>query len=302
MILSFHPHVRGDVNLRLSFKGLFTNGQTQAMASAHGVVVPQRIKPLQYAFCRDHCPNLFPDYTYRFGFEGKYANIHLFRRFTAPHPETVCYESVDDFKVRHDKNKESHLPFPFVLKGDEGGGGWAVFLVRDRHELRQGLKRLADVSVHATRRFIAQAFVPHQGRDLRVVVIGNIIKAYWRCQRDPGEFRNNVGRGAVIRHHLDPELTAKGIQCVSDFCSKTGINLAAFDVLFDRSRPQPEPLLSEINFVFGRKGLGGSERFRELLNEAVQEWTRGRSATTGRNGSLRRVHGRGQHNPSLSLD
>ncbi len=275
MILSFHPHVRGHVNLRLPLKGLFTNRQIQAMASAHAVVVPQRIKSLQYAFCRACCSNLFPDYTYRFGFEGKYANIQLFRRFTAAHPETVCYESVDDFKVRHDKKKEPYLPFPFVLKGDEGGGGWAVLLVRDRHELRQQLRRVADMSVHATRRFIAQAFVPHQGRDLRVVVIGKIIKAYWRCQHDPGEFRNNVGRGAVIRHHLDLELTGKGIQCVSDFCSKTGINLAAFDVLFDRSRPQPKPLLSEINFVFGRKGLGGSERFRELLNEAVQQWARG---------------------------
>lgn len=275
MILSFHPRVRGDVNLRLTLKGLPTNRQTQAIASARGVVVTQTIKSHQYAFCRARCPNLFPDYTYRFGFEGKYANIALFRKFNAPHPETTCYESVNDFKVRHDKNKDPRLPFPLVLKADEGGGGWRVFLVRDPHELRQGLKILADVSVHATRRFIAQAFVPHEGRDLRVVVIGKIIKAYWRCQHDPGEFRNNVGRGAVIRHHLDPELTRKGVRCVKDFCSKTGINLAAFDVLFDRSRPAPEPLLSEINFVFGRKGLGGSEHFRELLNEAVRQWARG---------------------------
>jgi len=275
MILSFHPRVRGDVNLRLTLKGLFTDTQAQAIASAHGVVVPQRIKSHQYQFCRARCPNLFPDYTYRFGFEGKYANIQLFRKFTAPYPETSCYESVHDFKRRHDENKEPHLPFPFVLKGDEGGGGWAVFLVRDRHELRERLKRLADVTVHATRRFIAQAFVPHEGRDLRVVVIGKIIKAYWRCQNDPQEFRNNVGRGAVIRDHLDPALTAKGIRCVREFCSKTGINLAAFDVLFDRSRPKPKPLLSEINFVFGRKGLGGSECFRELLNDAVREWAKG---------------------------
>jgi len=270
MIVSFHPHVRGDVNLRLTLKGLFTDTQAQAIASAHAVVVPQRVKSHQYRFCRARCPNLFPDYTHRFGFEGKYANIQLFRKFTAPHPETSCYESVDDFKVRHDENKEPRLPFPFVLKADEGGGGWAVFLVRDRHELRQRLSSLADVG----RRFIAQAFVPHEGRDLRVVVIGKIMKAYWRCQNDPEEFRNNVGRGAVIREHLDPALTAKGIRCVSDFCSETGINLAAFDVLFDRSRPQPEPLLSEINFLFGRKGLGGSERFRQLLNEAVGEWAR----------------------------
>ena len=166
------------------------------------------------------------------------------------------------------------MPFPFVLKGDRGGGGWAVFLIRNEYDLVTRLEILADEYLHATKRFIAQAYVPHGGRDLRVVVIGSIIKAYWRCQYKPGEFRNNVGRGAVINYDLDPELTKRGMRSVEDFCSKTGINLAAFDVLFDRSQPEPEPLLSEINFLFGRKGLGGSPRFYELLNQAVQQWAR----------------------------
>ena len=167
------------------------------------------------------------------------------------------------------------MPFPFVLKGDEGGGGWAVFLVRSEAELMKWLEVLGNEQVHAARCFIAQVFVPHEGRDLRVVVIGKVIRAYWRCQYKPGEFRNNVGRGAVIKYDLDPALAKKGIRCVEDFCRKTGINLAAFDVLFDRSQPQPEPLLSEINFVFGRKGLGGTPRFYELLNQAVQQWAMG---------------------------
>jgi ribosomal protein S6--L-glutamate ligase len=283
MILSFHPRVRADVNLRLPFQGLFSPSQAQALASARAVVVPQRIKAHQYRYCRNCCANLFPDYAYRFGFEGKVANVALFRKFNAPHPETHCYLSVDDFN--RGRHKERHPPFPWVIKGDQGGGGWAVFLVRDDHDLKKCLERLADVTRHPTRRFIAQAFVPHEGRDLRVVVIGKRIKAYWRLQSDPKEFRNNVGRGAAIRHHLDPGLTEKGIRCVRDFCSKTGINLAAFDVLFDRTRRQPEPLLSEINFVFGRKGLGGSKRFRQLLNEAVQQWAEevmARSSNPGR--------------------
>ena len=274
MILSFHPRVKGDVNLRLTLKGLFSDKETRLIASASAIVVTQSIKPNQYEFCRRHCANLFPDYTNRFGFEGKYGNIQLFRKFHVPHPETTCYKSVEDFKLRHFKNHERLMPFPFVLKGDRGGGGWAVFLIRNEHDLMTRLEILSDEYLHATRRFIAQAYVPHGGRDLRVVVIGSIIKAYWRCQHKPGEFRNNVGRGAVINYHLDPELTEKGMSCVEDFCSKTGINLGAFDVLFDRSRPKPEPLLSEINFLFGRKGLGGSPRFYDLLNQAVQQWAR----------------------------
>jgi ribosomal protein S6--L-glutamate ligase len=103
-------------------------------------------------------------------------------------------------------------------------------------------------------------------------MIGKRAKAYWRCQHKQGEFRNNIGRGAVVNHDLDPELKEKGIRCVAGFCRKTGINLAAFDVLFDRSLPEPEPLLSEINFLFGRRGLGGSGPFHELLNQAVEHW------------------------------
>jgi ribosomal protein S6--L-glutamate ligase len=134
------------------------------------------------------------------------------------------------------------------------------------------LNRLDDMRLHPTRRFIVQEYVSHGGSDLRVVVIGGISKAYWRCQLKPGEFRNNVGRGAVINHELEPELRDEGVSCVECFCAKSGINLAAFDVLFDRSQSQPKPLLSEINFLFGRKGVGGSPRFYELLNEAVRQW------------------------------
>ncbi len=274
MILSFNGRVKGDINLRLSVKGLFTETQAQAISSARAVVVTQSIKPHQYEFCRVRCSHVFPDYTHRFGFEGKYGNNVLFQRFNAPHPATCLYESVEDFESRHFKTGEPLLPFPLVLKSDGGGGGWGVLLARNRGELMARLQSLGDVGRHPARRFIVQAFVHHKGRDLRVVVMGNNMKAYWRCQQRPGEFRNNVGRGAVIHDHLDPELTKKGTRCVGDFCSKTGINLAAFDVLFDRTRPDPEPLLSEINFFFGRKGLGGSRRFYELLNQAVQQWAR----------------------------
>ncbi len=272
MILSFHGHVKGDINLRLKIKGLFTEQEAKTIASAQAVIVPQSIKPQQYESCLTLCRHIFPNYACRFGFEGKYANIQLFRKFDVSHPVTTCYESVEEFSARHFMRHEPLLPFPFVLKGNEGGGGWAVFLVTNQRELTERLQVLANTNRHPTKRFIAQAFVPHGGRDLRVVVIGKHVKAYWRCQCDPEEFRNNVGRGALVVHHLDPELKSKGIRCVTDFCSKTGINLAAFDVLFNRSEEDPEPLLSEINFIFGRKGIGGSERFHRLLNQAVQAW------------------------------
>jgi len=272
MILSFHPRVKGDVNLRLTLKGLFSDEEAKVIASCRAAIVTQSIKAHQYAACKEYCPNLFPDYTHRFGFEGKYGNIDLFRRFNAPHPETARYKSVEDFRFSHFKNQEPIMPYPLVLKGDRGGGGWAVFLVENERDLMMRLDILADESLHPTKRFIAQEYVPHGGTDLRVVVIGDTSHGYWRCQLKPGEFRNNVGRGAVINYDIDPELRDEGISCVEYFCSKSGINLAAFDVLFDRSQKTPKPLLSEINFLFGRKGLGGSPRFYKLLNEAVRRW------------------------------
>jgi len=272
MIVSFHPRFKGDVNLRLTPKGGFTSKEAETITEARAIIVTQYIKAHQYKFCMARCSNIFPNYANRFGFEGKYGNTQLFRMFSAPHPETVCYESVEDFETRHFTNQEPLMPFPFVLKGDRGGGGWAVFLVRNRHELIERLETLADTYLHATKRFISQAFIPHGGSDLRVVVIGKMIKTYWRCQHKPGEFRNNVGRGAVINYNLDSKLTREGINCVQKFSSKTGINLAAFDVLFDKEQPEPKPLFSEINFLFGRKGLGGSAPFHELLYQAVQRW------------------------------
>jgi ribosomal protein S6--L-glutamate ligase len=50
------------------------------------------------------------------------------------------------------------------------------------------------------------------------------------------------------------------------------MNLAAVDIVFPMSHPDPKPHVLEINYSFGRRGLGGSEVFYGLLFEAVQEW------------------------------
>jgi ribosomal protein S6--L-glutamate ligase len=272
MVVSFHPQIKTDLNFRLTPKRPFTREEIRSVEAARAVIVTQHVKADQYAALKQRCPTIFPDYTHRFGFEGKYGNVRLFRKFGAPHPETRLYESVADFQERHFVKKEPLQPFPLVLKGDLGGGGWAVFLAEDFDGLTRHLKALGNEHLHPTKRFVVQAFVPHGGADLRVVIVGGTVKSYWRCQNRPGEIRNNVGRGAAIVHDMAPELTKTGIRCVEDFCSKTGINLAAFDVLFDRTRKDARPLFSEVNFLFGRKGLGGSGAFHAVLKDAVNDW------------------------------
>ena len=79
---------------------------------------------------------------------------------------------------------------------------------------------------------------------------------------------------ALARHFL--RRTWMHLHCAEAEAKKleadTGINLAAIDFIFDFSQPDPEPLFLEINYVFGRRGLGGSMNFYHLLSEALQQW------------------------------
>ena len=78
--------------------------------------------------------------------------------------------------------------------------------------------------------------------------------------------------GAVIDSEARPELQHKAVALVKQICQKTGINLAGFDVIFSTEDNDPNPLLLEINYFFGRKGLGGSEAYYRILLEEIQFW------------------------------
>ena len=56
------------------------------------------------------------------------------------------------------------------------------------------------------------------------------------------------------------------------FCRRAGINVAGLDILFSGIGNPGTPLFLEINYYFGRRGLGGSLRFYELLEQAADRW------------------------------
>jgi ribosomal protein S6--L-glutamate ligase len=122
--------------------------------------------------------------------------------------------------------------------------------------------------------FLVQEKIETLGRDLRVVVMGDRFYSYWRVQREGENFYHNLSQGAEIDKDSDPDLQAAGIRHVRDFCLRTGINLAGLDLLFRcrNGEVDPVPLFLEINYYFGRKGLGGSEEYYKLLRGAVDEW------------------------------
>ena len=62
------------------------------------------------------------------------------------------------------------------------------------------------------------------------------------------------------------------VQAVREFCDRTHINLAGFDILFSLEDTPPVPLLLEINYFFGRQGIGGSESYYALLVEQIHRW------------------------------
>ena len=112
-----------------------------------------------------------------------------------------------------------------------------------------------------------QEYLPALERDLRVVVIGNRIVSYWRKTQG---FLHNVAQGGEIDADSDPDLQAVGREKVRQFCHRSGINLAAFDLVFPSD--EADPVFLEINYTFGRTGLGGSENFYKILKHAVKQW------------------------------
>ena len=48
--------------------------------------------------------------------------------------------------------------------------------------------------------------------------------------------------------------------------------MAGFDLLFSSERKNRTPLFLEINYYFGRRGLGRAKRFYEILIAEIEKW------------------------------
>jgi ribosomal protein S6--L-glutamate ligase len=160
------------------------------------------------------------------------------------------------------------LDYPFVITGTSGGEGSQIWLIEDAQDLKQVTKKLKHFEMQGLFGFVLQEFIPNLQRDLRVVIIGNHIQSYWRY--NTSDFFHNIARGGQIDAKSDPELQAIGRNAVKELCINTGINMAGFDLVFLEG--SNIPLFIEINYTFGRTGLGGSDAFYELLENEVNRW------------------------------
>ncbi|OGP57094.1 MAG: hypothetical protein A2V65_00385 [Deltaproteobacteria bacterium RBG_13_49_15] len=269
MILSFHPCYAAGRNILCAGRDPGAE-EFAAIKEAQAVILPQGCRKTLYRMAKENCPYVFPNYEARFQFPGKTGQLHLFQKTGTPHPTSRIFFSVEDFTRQYPGGRFPFM-FPFVFKRDWGGEGEGVFLVDSQAKLKEVINEQTRFESGEKSPFILQEYVPSQNRSLRVVIVNKSVVSYWRVQNALNSFLTNLSAGADIDAASDPNIQQSGIRSVLNFCETTGINLAGFDVLFSNADPA-KPLMLEINYFFGRKGLGGSEKYYDLLEKEIDRW------------------------------
>ncbi|SHJ65796.1 ribosomal protein S6--L-glutamate ligase [Desulfatibacillum alkenivorans DSM 16219] len=271
MILSFHPIIVGDENRLCA--GREPNEEDQAaIKRAKIVILPQGCKESLYTMAVENCDRVFPDYHARFRFPGKVGQIRLFQETGVPHPRTFAYDSLEAFLHIHKAEPTLPLRFPIVFKLNWGGEGSSVYLLQNHDDVAFALAKAQACQDTGQKGFLFQEHIETKGRSLRVAAINETLVTYWRVAPKNAEFGVSMAHGARVDQKSYPELMKKGEQAVRDLCRKTGINLAGFDLIFDLDSPDPTPQFLEVNYFFGRRGLGGSEQYYILLHEGIKAW------------------------------
>ena len=272
MIVSFHPLFEADQNIICAGREPGAD-DLAAVKAAEAVILPQGCRQSLYEMARDNCRHVFPDYETRFNYPGKIGQMRLFQKNGTAHPHAETYASLTDFRRQYgDDPKDVGFDLPCVFKFDWGGEGETVYRIDSREDLKNVLQKAADFEKSGQKGFLIQEYVPIEGKTVRVVIIGRALISYWRIQESTDAFLSGVSRGARIDAELDPERQNVARVFAKNLCNKTGITLAGFDVIFAPVREYIKPLMLEINYFFGRRGLGGSDAFYEILKREIQNW------------------------------
>jgi len=272
MILSYHPCFEADKNRLCAGREPGTD-DLAAILAADAVILPQGCHESLYTMARSNCKHVFPNFDTKFKHRGKIGQIQLFQKTNTAHPKTETHLNMDAFSLHYGGFPEKPIfDFPFVFKFDWGGDGDHVYLIQSVEDFSKVLQTAEEYDNSGQKGFIIQEYIPANNRSLRVVVIGRTIVSYWRIQHDRDHFLSNVAKGAMIDYDADTDLQKAAIKSVKNFCSQTRINLAGFDILFSFQSKVKTPFFLEINYFFGRQGLGGSDKFYEILTKEIIKW------------------------------
>jgi ribosomal protein S6--L-glutamate ligase len=272
MILSYHPCFEADKNLLCAGREPGVD-DLAAIRSADAVILPQGCRRSLYEMARSNCKHVFPNFDAKFSHGGKIGQIRLFQKHSVLHPKTEIYRDTREFSDRHrDFPGKPIFDFPFVFKFDWGGNGDLVYWIQSVDHFANVLKVAGEFENSGQNGFLIQEYIPADNRSLRVVVVGETFYSYWRIQRHADRFLSNVSKNATIDYDLYPDMQETAVASVKDFCNLTKINLAGFDILFSSETKVNTPIFLEINYYFGRRGLGGSETFYDLLTQEIMKW------------------------------
>jgi ribosomal protein S6--L-glutamate ligase len=263
MILSFHPMIEADKNIICAGRDP-DDTDKKAIQNARAVILPQGCRIRLYQMAVQHCHHVFPNYNAMIQYPGKTGQIRLFQKWQVPHPKSLVFDALDQWHQSTNLN----IRFPCVFKFSWGGEGHTVYYIDSKKNLDSQIAKAAEYEKTGQYGFIIQEYIPCQGRSLRMVIVYQSIYSYWRIHAD--SFYSNIAKGATIAHGIEPELEASAKSLMIDFCQKTHINLAGFDFIFHEKHRTP--LFLEINYFFGRKGLGGGEAFYKILISGVKDW------------------------------
>jgi ribosomal protein S6--L-glutamate ligase len=269
MIVSFHPIIVADQNIICAGRDPGKN-DLAAIRKAKAVILPQGCTEPLYRMATANCKHVFPNLDARFDFPSKSGQARLLDKLGVAHPETAYFESVVAFR-----RSAATIVYPVVIKYDWGDQGDTVFKADDSEQLTAVLGRAAACEATGQCGFLVQEYVPANHGALRVVLIATQKVAYWRMPQSPDTFGTHVDGGARIDTTYGPDLQQAAIAVVEQVAGQTGLQLAGFDFIFSRrdlERSLIRPLMLEINYFFGRSGLGGSEAYYRMLEAEIDMW------------------------------
>ncbi|MEW5734750.1 MAG: glutathione synthase [Thermodesulfobacteriota bacterium] len=270
MVLSFHPMVVAHRNLICAGRDPGED-ELAEIRKASAVILPQGCRESLFRMARDNARHVFPDYTARFAFPGKTGQARLFEKYGVRAPKTLAFGSLCELPGDPAGVVQDHgMGFPLVFKLDWGGESDTVRPIENAEDLRIALAHAKDCEATGQKGFVLQEYIDCGGRSLRVVKVGSRVSSYFRVASRENPFYSALSKGAAADRDAEPEKQENGRAAATALCSRACIDLAGLDLLF--SGDDPEPYFLEINYFFGRKGLGGSENFYETLLAAVDGW------------------------------
>lgn len=186
----------------------------------------------------------------------KFRSLQLLQTKGLPIPETVACQNVTQaMEVFQKWGRRA------VVKPMFGGEGRGIMRVEDDELAARTFKTLVQLGTV----IYLQEFIPHQGYDIRVMVMQ---ERTWAIRRShPTDWRTNISRGAIAEPILlEPEWHDLATRATAAL----GAQVAGVDLLIDQ---EGRPRILEINAVPGWKGLQqalGVDFAREFLRTLVE--------------------------------